>query len=181
MRNPAVSAYIQRAAPFARPILKRIRSLFHRACPGIEESIKWGCPAFERGGIIGVMAAFKAHCRLVIWRDVAEKITRASQLPKNALAAIRAAVAARAAGRKPAPARAARPAPRTPPALRAALRARPKALEAFEALRPSHRREYVAWIVEAKTLETRARRLAQAVAWIAQGKPRYWKYARRGK
>ena len=179
MKNPAVDAYIAQAPPFARPILRKVRALFHQACPDLEEKIKWGCPAFERGGILGIVAAFKAHCRMVIWRDVAEKITRVSELPKNAVAMIRAAVAARASGQKTRLARTSRPVPRTPADLLAALRANRKALAGFEALRPSHRREYVEWIVEAKTAETRTRRLAQAVAWMAQGKPRYWKYERR--
>jgi uncharacterized protein YdeI (YjbR/CyaY-like superfamily) len=41
---------------------------------------------------------------------------------------------------------------------------------------PSHRREYVEWIVEAKREGTRARRLAQAIDWLAQGKSRNRKY-----
>ena len=46
----------------------------------------------------------------------------------------------------------------------------------FEKFSPSHRREYVEWITEAKTPATRTRRLEQAVEWIAEGKPRNWKY-----
>ena len=84
MKNPAVDAYIAKAPPFAKPILKKIRELFHQACPEIEETIKWGCPSFDRDGGIGIMAAFKAHCRLVLWKKVTEKITTVSQLPKAA-------------------------------------------------------------------------------------------------
>lgn len=176
MRNPAVDAYIAQAAPFARPILHRIRALFHEACPEIDEKIKWGCPSFERGGIIGIMAAFKAHCRLVLWKDVAERITDASQLPKDAVARIKAAVAAQASGKKRMPAKKSRPSLKTPPYFLAALRKNRKALAAFEAFPPSHRREYVEWIVEAKTAETRERRMSTALAWIVEGKSRNWKY-----
>ena len=42
-----VDAYIARAQPFARPILERVRRVFHRACPDIEERLKWGCPSFS--------------------------------------------------------------------------------------------------------------------------------------
>jgi uncharacterized protein YdeI (YjbR/CyaY-like superfamily) len=42
----------------------------------------------------------------------------------------------------------------------------------------SHRREYVDWIAEAKGEETRNRRLKTAIPWIADGKPRNWKYMR---
>jgi hypothetical protein len=176
MKNPAVDAYIAKAAPFARPILQRIRGLFHQACPEIEEKIKWGCPSFERGGIIGLMAAFKAHCRLVLWKDVAEKITDVSQLPKDAVARIRAGVAAQASGGKQRPPRTSKPPLKVPPYFLAALRKNRKARAAFEAFPPSHRREYVEWIVEAKTAETRERRMSTALAWIAAGKSRNWKY-----
>jgi uncharacterized protein YdeI (YjbR/CyaY-like superfamily) len=51
-----------------------------------------------------------------------------------------------------------------------------KALAVFERFPPSHKREYVEWVTEAKRDETRNRRLAQAVQWIAEGKQRNWKY-----
>jgi uncharacterized protein YdeI (YjbR/CyaY-like superfamily) len=57
-----------------------------------------------------------------------------------------------------------------------AIRKNRKAHAAFEALSPSHRREYVEWVTQAKTDATRSRRLAQAVEWLAQGKPRNRKY-----
>jgi hypothetical protein len=56
-----VDAYIARAAPFARPILERVRRVFHEGCPDIQERIKWGAPSFEKDGLVGGMAAFKAH------------------------------------------------------------------------------------------------------------------------
>jgi uncharacterized protein YdeI (YjbR/CyaY-like superfamily) len=46
----------------------------------------------------------------------------------------------------------------------------------YRAFPPSHQREYVDWITGAKREETRARRLATAVKWIADGKPQGWKY-----
>jgi len=176
MKNPAVDAYIAKAAPFAKPILAKIRALFHAGCPEIEEKIKWGCPSFERGGLIGVMAAFKAHCRLLLWKEVTEKITDVSQLPKDAVAKIRAAVAARAAGGSAMGARKKRPDLKPPPAFLAALKKNKKAYAAFQAFTPGYRREYVEWIGDAKTDETRDRRTAQALTWIAQGKSRNWKY-----
>lgn len=51
-----------------------------------------------------------------------------------------------------------------PADLRAALEADPRAIAAFEALTPSRRKEQVRGIVEAKRPETRARRIAAAVA-----------------
>ena len=44
--------------------------------------------------------------------------------------------------------------------------------DAFAALAPSHRKEFVRWITEAKRPETRASRVAQALGRIADGQPR---------
>lgn len=60
-KDPRVDAYIGDAAPFARPVLKRLRSIVHKGCPGVEETIKWGMPFFEYHGAICFMAAFKHH------------------------------------------------------------------------------------------------------------------------
>jgi len=73
--------------------------------------------------------------------------------------------------------------PRTPrsslpvPAdLKRALSGNTKAGATFENFPPSHQREYVEWIIEAKREETRARRVALAVEWLSEGKSRNWKY-----
>src|SRR5579871_2013524 len=66
--SPKVDAYIARSADFAKPILKKIRTLFHKACPQIEETIKWGFPHFEYKGVVGSMAAFKQHVSFGFWK-----------------------------------------------------------------------------------------------------------------
>jgi uncharacterized protein YdeI (YjbR/CyaY-like superfamily) len=67
-----------------------------------------------------------------------------------------------------------------PPAdLAAALKKNKKANASFKAFPPSHKREYIEWITEAKGGDTRARRLKTAVDWMAEGKPRNWKYERK--
>jgi len=58
----------------------------------------------------------------------------------------------------------------------AALKKNKKALATFEAFSPSHQREYVEWVTEAKQEATRAKRLATAIEWMAEGKSRHWKY-----
>lgn len=63
-----------------------------------------------------------------------------------------------------------------PPAFAAALEAVPAARAAFDVFAPSHRRAYVEWIAEAKRAETQAKRIAQAVEWLAEGRKRNWKY-----
>jgi uncharacterized protein YdeI (YjbR/CyaY-like superfamily) len=47
-----------------------------------------------------------------------------------------------------------------PPDIRLALAADPAVEQVFDHLAPSHRREYLSWIGEAKRAETRARRIA---------------------
>jgi uncharacterized protein YdeI (YjbR/CyaY-like superfamily) len=63
-----------------------------------------------------------------------------------------------------------------PDDLSAALKRNKQAKATFEGFRPSYRNEYVEWITEAKGEDTRKRRLETAIAWMAEGKPRNWKY-----
>ena len=68
-RDPRVDAYIDRAAPFARPILEHVRGRVQALLPDAEETTKWSAPAYTVGGkILLVMAAFKAHAALNFWR-----------------------------------------------------------------------------------------------------------------
>lgn len=197
MKNPAVDAYIAKSADFAQPILRRVRALMHKACPQIEETIKWGVPHFEYQGVVAGMAAFKQHASLGFWKQKLMKdparlfpaagdssmggrrFRSVDELPSDAvlLRYIKAAVALNAAGVKvPKAARPKKPPPKPPADLAAALRKNPKAKATYDAFPPSHRREYVEWITGAKQEATRLRRLATAVEWLAQGKSRHWKY-----
>ena len=68
--DPRVDAYIAKAKPFAQPILLEIRELVHKACPAVEETIKWSRPFFEyKGAILGNMSAFKEHCSFGFWGE----------------------------------------------------------------------------------------------------------------
>ena len=58
---------------------------------------------------------------------------------------------------------------RLPRYIQAALRDHPAARRHFEALAPSHRRRYVAWIESAKREETKRRRLKEAIRLLAGG------------
>ena len=57
-----------------------------------------------------------------------------------------------------------------PAYIQAALRDNPTALRHFEALAPSQRRRYLAWIESAKREETKLRRLEKAIRLLASGK-----------
>jgi uncharacterized protein YdeI (YjbR/CyaY-like superfamily) len=54
-----------------------------------------------------------------------------------------------------------------PGELKKALATRPAAAAAFEKLSPSHKAEYVKWILEGKTPEVRTKRAGQAVAKLS--------------
>jgi uncharacterized protein YdeI (YjbR/CyaY-like superfamily) len=191
--DPRIDAYIEAAAPFARPILQRLRKDIHAACPDVEETMKWSMPSFTRGGrILCHMAAFKQHCAFGYWSGAAagaeEKGNAMGQYgrigavadlpPANELRAqiVAAARAMDAPGAGKRPARTPRAEAEMPDDLRAALDAQPPARTQFDTFSPSQRRDYIDWVVEAKREETRARRIAQAVEWIGEGKSRHWKY-----
>lgn len=64
-----------------------------------------------------------------------------------------------------------RPLPaRLPAYIQAALKRHPAARRHFDALAPSHRRRYLAWIESAKRDETRQRRLHEAIGLLTDGK-----------
>ena len=186
-KDPRIDAKIAEAAPFAQPILKHLRALVHATFPEVEETIKWGMPFFMLAGrnLCG-MAAFKAHCSFIVEDAGARggegmghfgKIASLEDLPPEAvlvdLIAARAAVLVSGV-KKPKPPRAPKAEIAMPDDFGAALSV--KARDSFDAMAPSHRREYLEWIVEAKRPETRAKRIAQAAEWLAEGKKRNWKY-----
>ena len=185
-KEPRIDAYIAKAPDFAKPILTRVRKLVHTACPQVEEAIKWNAPFFLHKGILAAMGSFKKHCMLVFWkgkliigkdRAKLRRLTSLVDLPsdKVLLGYIRQAVELNEAGVKiPKPKK---KAPVVVPAyFLAALKKNKKALATFEAFPPSHKREYVRWITEAKREETRARRIKSAIELLAKGKSRNWKY-----
>jgi uncharacterized protein YdeI (YjbR/CyaY-like superfamily) len=197
-KDPRIDDYIANAQPFARPILKHLRKLVHQGCPDAEETIKWGFPHFDHHGIMASMAAFKQHATFGFWQHALVtggksqkgeaamgsfgRITTRQDLPSDAqiVSMVRKAAALNEAGVKPArvPKAAPKPAPKAPADLLAALAKNRSAKATFDAFPPSHKREYVEWIVEAKRPETRATRLKTAIEWMAAGKSRHWKYAK---
>lgn len=196
-----IDRYIAQAADFARPILEHIRAVVHRACPEVRETIKWGFPHFDYKGILCSMAAFQRHCAFGFWKASLLKdpdrilkpagteamghlgrITSVEELPpdKVMIRYIREAARLNEAGvRASRPKRAPARTVEVPPDLASALEKNGKARETFERFPPSHRREYVEWITEAKKPETRAARVATAVEWLALGRSRNWKYERK--
>ena len=202
--SPKVDAYLGKVPSFAFPILEHLRDLVHKACPEVEETIKWSRPFFEyKGAILGNMSAFKEHCSFGFWGEeigavlreanVAQadamgslgRITELSDLPekKLMLSWLRQAADLIDSGQHTSPFAArhkvvkpAKAAAKVPADLTAALKKNNKAASVFGAFSPSAKREYVEWISEAKRPETREKRILTAVEWMAEGKQRHWKY-----
>ncbi|MGB7655791.1 MAG: YdeI/OmpD-associated family protein [Novosphingobium sp.] len=189
--DPKIDAYIAKAAPFAQPILMHLRAAIHDAVPGLDEAIKWGMPHFlYKGKNLAGISAFKAHCAFVIHGDGRQgdamgqygKIASLADVPGgNVIKSKLADAAARidldgTAIKKPAAPRTPRPELPIPPEFATALMQAPAAKATLDAFAPSHRREYVEWISEAKRPETRDKRIAQAIEMLSEGKKRNWKY-----
>lgn len=203
-RNPKVDAYLAKVRPFALPIMEHLRDLVHKGCPEVEETIKWSRPFFEyRGVILCNLSAFKEHCSFGFWGvemgDVLRtanalkeggmgslgRIASVNDLPpqKMMLGWIRQAAAFIENGEHTSPmaarhrvVKAPKAALAAPEEFTSALKKNKKAASVFAAFSPSCKREYVEWIAEAKRPETREKRIATAVEWIAEGKQRNWKY-----
>ena len=192
-RDPRVDAYIGKAADFAKPILTELRETVHAACPECQETLKWSAPTFMYKGMLCGMHSFKEHASFgfskgaLVVGDPAEsnpfkvfgRLTKVSDLPskktltgyiKKAMALNDAGVTIKRPPRKPAKPVA------VPKDFAAALAKNKKAKTTFDGFPPSHKREYIEWITEAKREETRARRLTTAIAQMIDGKPHNWKY-----
>jgi uncharacterized protein YdeI (YjbR/CyaY-like superfamily) len=195
--DPRMDAYIAKSADFAKPILSHLRKLVHDACPEVQETMKWSFPHFDYRGILCSMAAFTQHCAFGFWKSALilgkcdhqveamgqfGRITSIADLPKDKvlLDYLKEAIRLNEQAVK-APARS-RPKEMkrlvVPKDLLAALKRNRKADETFNGFSCSHKKEYVEWITEAKRDETRAKRLAQTIEWLAEGKSRNWKYER---
>ena len=184
-----VDDYIAKAQPFAQPILAHLRATMGRVVPQAEEAIKWGAPHWVVAGRnLAGMASFKAHARLFLHGAMSEeeetrwsrfgKLTSVADCPEDAeLAEILAPrIAVLESGKALPQSAKKKPELAVPDDLAASLAENPAAAAAFAAFSPSHRREYIEWITEAKREATREKRLAQTVEWLADGKKRNWKY-----
>ena len=156
--------------------------------------MKWSSPAFTLDGkILLMMAAFKKHAAINLWRgqeirgDKANadamgqfgRLTSLGDLPPDAELDRLLRKAAELATSAPAP-RKTNHAPKAPPSMHpdfaAALAKSPKAKAALDGFPPSAQRDYLEWISEAKQDSTVAKRIATAIEWLSEGKRRHWKY-----
>jgi len=199
-RDPRVDAYIGKSAPFAKPILEHFRGVVEEACPDAEETIRWGTPSWTCSGApLCSMSAFKHHCTFGFWkaplltfngkpvgfgasgqfsriesmRDVPSRaalVKLLKQAAKLNADGVKESIMTSSGPRQPR-----KPLP-VPPDLKKALAANTPARTTFERFPPSHQRDYIEWITEAKQPATREKRLSTTLEWLAEGKPRNWKY-----
>lgn len=196
--DPRIDAYIEKAAGFAQPILQHLRILVHKACPQAEETMKWSFPHFNyKGEILCSMASFKQHCAFGFWKTALMKdakkllhnrkeamgslgrITSLKDLPadKTIIAYVKEAMKLTDDGVKvKKPAAAVKKELKVPAYFMSALKKNKKALSTFEQFNYTNKKDYVEWVTEAKTEDTRQKRLSQAIEWMAEGKIRNWKY-----
>jgi len=179
---------------FAKPILTYIREAAHEGCPECEEDLKWRNPAFVYKGLLAGMASFKEHCVFGFWKGelvtgektpageqsmaMYRKVASLDDLPpkKKLIAWFKKAKELNDTGVKaPRVAKPKKPLAE-PDYFLAAIKKNKKALATYEKFSPSHKRDYIEWITDAKGEDTRARRIKQAVEWMAEGKARNWKY-----
>lgn len=201
-KDPRIDLYISKSAGFAKPILMHLRELVHVACPDVEETIKWSFASFDYKGPMCSMAAFKQHCAFGFWKASlmkdktltknAEsesamghygKITSLKDLPsdKKIISHIKEAMMLNDKGIKLPPKKVAKDKKEIviPDYFLKELKKNKKAFIVFEAFSPSHKREYVEWITESKTDETKNRRMETAIKWMSEGKSRNWKYIKK--
>lgn len=199
--SPKIDAYIEKSQDFAKPVLHYIREIIHEFCPDAEETMKWSFPHFiYKGKNLCAMASFKQHCTFGFWlekemksmqeitQDIEKnsmfslgKIAQVGDLPSKSQLkkAIKEAMELTDMGVTMKKAPPSKIEMEIPDYFQRALEAQPKAKEIFEKASPSFRKEYIAWVTEAKTEATRDKRLEQSLEWIAEGKGRNWKYQKK--
>jgi uncharacterized protein YdeI (YjbR/CyaY-like superfamily) len=201
-KDPRIDLYIYNAADFARPILLHLRELIHVACPDVRETIKWSFASFDYKGPMCSMASFKQHCAFGFWKASLMKdktlaanaksesamghygkITSLKDLPsdKKIIAHIKEAMMLNEKGIKLPPRKVttAKKEIVIPVYFLKQLKKNKKAFTTFSSFSASHKREYIEWITEAKTDETKNRRMETAIEWISEGKSRNWKYVKK--
>lgn len=197
--NPAFDQYISKSADFAKPIMDHLRRIIHETCPEVTEVIKWGIPHFDyQGDIMCILAAYKHHCSFSLYKaelmidpkiresvkagkrmGYMDKLKTLADLPKEKILAnyIREAMTLNVNGSKKI-----KPKPATPKTIKMPddfaekLTENPKAKGIFETKSETFRKNYLIWITDAKTEETRQKRMDESLAWIAEGKGRFWQY-----
>lgn len=199
-----IDKYIADAPEYARPIMEKLRKAVHKGCPQAEEAIKWGCPYFMyQGKLFCGMAAFKKHVGFGFWNSkdmddpeglfesgtgkkasmcnahfhavkelptqkvLVDYVKQSKKLTDAELS--KSKPAKKAAKKKVA-------VPKTPADLSSAFKTNKTAKSYFDSLAPSHRRDFLQWILDAKRDATREKRVNETVKLLKAKKTLHWKY-----
>jgi uncharacterized protein YdeI (YjbR/CyaY-like superfamily) len=200
--NSKVDAYAEKTEDFAKPVLAHLRALIHATCPEVIEGVKWGIPHFDyKGDTMCIFAAYKNHCSFTFYKDALMrdarlnanahvpaakrfmgKLTGVADLPSDRELKlwIKESMALNEQGLK-LPERKAKTHKEIemPAVFAERLQASPEIAKIFESKSASFQKEYNVWIGEAKTEATRDKRIEEAMTWIAEGRGRFWKYAKK--
>lgn len=180
--NP-IDTYIKTAPEFSQEILLHFRKLVHQSVPDVEEKIKWGFPHFiYKNDVICSMAAFSKHCafsfpKAVLMKDKSllekakseeamghfGKIKTSQDLPSDSKIKAYIKESVSLIGKK-----------REmkiisvglPKILKILLDNNKNANDCFLKMSPSHQKEYINYINEAKKIETQMRRAEKVLEMI---------------
>jgi uncharacterized protein YdeI (YjbR/CyaY-like superfamily) len=199
--NSKVTEYIAKSADFAKPILNQLRELILSTCPDADEDVKWGTPHYAyKGDHLCMMGAFKSHCSFSLYKaemmkdksiqdsvkagkkfGYMDKLKSIDELPpkKVLVAYIKEAMVINESGVKKARPKTEKPKLiELPDYFAKALKANARANKVFNEKSDAFRKDYIIWVSDAKAEDTRQKRLAQSLEWIAEGKGRFWQYAK---
>jgi uncharacterized protein YdeI (YjbR/CyaY-like superfamily) len=197
--NPQFDEYIAKSADFAKPIMEYLRQIIHETCPEVEEIMKWAIPHFDyNGDMMCILAGYKHHCSFSLYKaelmsyakiiesvkagkkmGYMDKIKSLSDLPakETLVAYIKEAMVLNENGVKKVKPVSEKPKViEVPDYFSEILATIPQVKEIFESKSPSFRKDYLVWIIDAKTEATRQKRIEQSLEWIAAGKSRFWQY-----
>lgn len=200
--NKKVDDYIAKSEPFAKPILEHLRAIIHETCPDVGEDIKWGTPHYSyKGDHLCMLGSFKNHCSFSIYKaeflkdekiaasvkagkkfGYMDKVKSVSELPstETLISLIKEAMSINEQGiKKVIPVSDKPKTLETPDYLLDALAANEKAKAVWESKSDAFRKDYLVWIIDAKTDATRQKRIEQSLEWLADGKGRFWQYEKK--
>ncbi|MBL7963214.1 MAG: YdeI/OmpD-associated family protein [Flavobacteriales bacterium] len=189
--NEQINEYIAEQPEWQRKVLVRLRQLIHSTDEQVTEAWRWNAPAFDHNGIMIGLHGFKHF--VSVWFHKGALVKDAHKLfdkpekdedkgirkykvhegeainEKAFVDLVKQAVKVNQSGARLSDAKPARKALVMPAELETCLRNDEEAWAQWEKFSPSHKKEYVEWITDAKQEETRKRRIAESFHMIRTG------------
>lgn len=192
-----VNKYISNAPISQQKILSKLREIIHKASLDIEEKIRWSHPHFDyMGKGMCFIQALKERVTFGFWfgdkiynspklskeakaiYETMGNLTDVSQIPSTKLIIeeIHLAMKLIESGNRDVKEKKVKPQLVIPDYLSLRFKKDKTANSSFSKMSPSHQREYVDWIIDAKTDETRENRISTMMSQVKEGKSKNWKY-----